>query len=115
MNRIMKLNPKAFESVKDGSKIFEIRLNDEKRKLIEVGDHITFQKLPSLEEDLLVVVKDILKEKTFEKLFSLFPPSLAGWEENSSPKKCATDMRKYYSKEEERRNGVVAIKIELVN
>ena len=40
----MKLQDVYFEKVKCGSKIYEIRLNDEKRKLINKGDFITFKK-----------------------------------------------------------------------
>jgi ASC-1-like (ASCH) protein len=33
------------------------RLNDEKRKLVRVGDIIRFQKLPNLDEEFIVDIK----------------------------------------------------------
>ena len=44
----MKLKPQYFDMVISGTKIYEIRLNDEKRRLIEVGDKINFKKEPEL-------------------------------------------------------------------
>jgi ASC-1-like (ASCH) protein len=38
----MKLQPNPFEQIKNGSKTLELRLNDEKRQLIKVGDEIEF-------------------------------------------------------------------------
>ena len=38
----MKLNSKPFESIKSGSKTIELRLNDEKRQQVSVGDFIEF-------------------------------------------------------------------------
>ena len=49
----MKLKEQYFNCIKDGSKKYEIRLNDEKRQLIKVGDFIEFQKEPELEEKAL--------------------------------------------------------------
>ena len=42
MDHQMKLNPVPFENIKIGSKDIEMRLNDEKRKLVKVGDYIRF-------------------------------------------------------------------------
>ena len=42
MVHYMRLNPKPFEKIASGRKTCELRLNDEKRKLISVGDTIIF-------------------------------------------------------------------------
>ena len=42
MNHKMKLQPKYYDFILNGTKRIEIRLNDEKRKTIKVGDTITF-------------------------------------------------------------------------
>lgn len=44
----IKLRKIYYEMIKSGAKIYEGRLNDEKRRLISVGDIITFQKEPEL-------------------------------------------------------------------
>ena len=53
MKYIMKLNPKYFEYMKNGTKRVEVRLNDEKRRCIQIGDEIIFQKEPELIYDLI--------------------------------------------------------------
>ena len=40
----MKLNPKYFEYMKNGTKEIEIRLKDDKRKKLKIGDEIIYQK-----------------------------------------------------------------------
>lgn len=42
MQHIMRLNPLPFKMIASGEKTIELRLNDEKRRLINVGDEITF-------------------------------------------------------------------------
>ena len=38
----MNLNPEPFEMIRNGQKTIELRLNDEKRRMINVGDMIEF-------------------------------------------------------------------------
>ena len=42
MQHIMRLNPSPFAMIENREKTIELRLNDEKRRLINVGDEITF-------------------------------------------------------------------------
>ncbi len=101
----MKLKENPFERIKNGTKTIEFRLYDEKRSKIKIGDQIEFSKLPELQEKLLVEVLDLYRDKSFEKLFS----NLLTNEEEVRRK--AMTMREYYSLEEERKYGVVGIKI----
>lgn len=48
MNYEMKLRAIYFDKIKSGEKIYEIRLNDERRKDLKVGDTIVFKKEPEL-------------------------------------------------------------------
>lgn len=59
MTHTMKLNDNAFERMKKGIKKREYRVNDEKRKLVRVGDIIEFQKISNKEEKILMDVEDI--------------------------------------------------------
>jgi len=56
MEHQMKLNESPFEKIRSGEKIIEIRLYDDKRKNINIGDIIIFSKLPDLKEILSVKV-----------------------------------------------------------
>ena len=68
MIHIMKLKEQYFNYIKYGTKEYEIRLNDEKRKNIKRGDFIEFQKEPFLEEKMLIMVDDILHYDNFNEL-----------------------------------------------
>ena len=50
----MRLQDLPFDSIASGSKTIEIRLNDDKRKLVRIGDQIEFSKLPALKEKVNV-------------------------------------------------------------
>ena len=46
----MKLQNVPFKQIKDGSKIIEVRLNDEKRKTLEINDIIIFSNIKTNEQ-----------------------------------------------------------------
>ena len=102
----MKLNPSPFERIKNGTKIIEFRLFDEKRQQIKIGDQIEFSKLPDLQEKLLVDVTDLYREDTFEKLFK----KLYTGEEVIRKTK---SMYEIYSPEKEQQYGILGIKIKI--
>lgn len=107
----MKLRPIYFDKIKNGEKIYEIRLNDEKRKDIDVGDIIIFKKEPELKELLVTIVKDLVYFKTFNEMLNTLPIKKIGFE-NESPKEIEEIYYSFYSKENESKYGVVAIKVE---
>ena len=97
MKHEMKLNNEPFECIKNGTKTIELRLNDEKRKLLTVGDYIEFINRVT-NEKLLVEVIDLFKYNSFEELYKHFNKIEMGYSinEEANPK----DMENYYSKEE---------------
>lgn len=103
----MKLQLIPFEQVKSGKKTIEIRLNDKKRQLIEVGDIVEFSLLDDLKQTVKTEVIELFHFSTFKELFSAFPPELYGGESADEYK----TMYKYYSKEDEKRYGVLGIKV----
>lgn len=107
----MRLYEKPFNMILNGHKKIELRLYDEKRKKIKVGDIIIFTNLDGGNK-LKVKVKDLHIFKNFGELFKNFDKELLGYgsTENASP----NDMLEYYSKEEQRKYGVVGIEIELL-
>ncbi len=108
MKHEMKLNNEPFECIKNGTKTIELRLNDEKRKLLTVGDYIEFTNRVTSEK-LLVEVIDLFKYNSFEELYKHFNKIEMGYSinEEANPK----DMENYYSKEEQEKYGVLGIKI----
>lgn len=61
----MGLYETPFNSIKSGKKKVEVRLNDEKRRKISVGDTINFTKIPSSDETLTVEVIELREFPTF--------------------------------------------------
>ena len=105
----MKLNEDPFERIKNGTKTIEFRLYDEKRRKVKIGDKIEFSKLPDLQEKILVDVLDLYTEPSFEELFEKL------YEDKERAKQKANDMYEIYSPENEKKYGVVGIKIKLVD
>ena len=88
----MKLNNEPFKAIKNGTKTLELRLNDEKRKQLIVGDYIEFTNIEN-NEKLLVEVIDLFKYNSFEELYKHFNKIEIGYSinEEANPK----DMENY--------------------
>lgn len=106
----MNLYPSPFELVKLNLKTIEMRLYDEKRKQLNVGDIIVFSQSETKEE-IIAEIKDIKVFKSFEELYASYPKSKLGYMPNevANPK----DMENIYSKENTIKYGVIAIEIVL--
>ncbi len=107
----MKLQDKPFQSIKNRTKTIEMRLFDEKRKLIETGDEIVFTNLKS-GESLKAKVKNIYLFKNFQELYNAFDKTKLGYQENEDAN--PSDMEIYYPKEEQQNYGVCGIEIEVI-
>lgn len=107
----MKLNEKYFEYIKRGTKRIELRLNDEKRKLIKIGDKIRFLKLPKLDEHIDVTVEDLIKYDNFKE-FNKYPIEILASKEMSN-EELMKDLEKFYSKKEQEKYGVLGIKFKI--
>lgn len=107
----MHLDNKCFEKIKNGTKTIEVRLYDEKRRELKVGDIITFDNR-SNDEKMNVKVINLYVYKNFEELYKHHDKITLGYNEDeiASP----SDMRMYYSFEDTIKNGVVAIEIEVI-
>ena len=110
MKHMMRLQNEPFELIKSGTKTIELRLNDEKRKLVKENDIIEFTNV-STGERLDVKVLKIHRYDSFEELYKHFDKVSLGYknDEEANP----TDMEKYYSKEEQEQCGILGIEITL--
>lgn len=104
----MNLNNRPFKSIKEGTKTIELRLNDEKRSLLKVGDEIEFTNRDT-NEKLSVDIINLYKYPSFEELYKHFDKVEMGYNKDdiAEPK----DMEAYYSKEEQDKYGVLGIEI----
>lgn len=108
MKHEMYLNDGPFKLIKKGTKTVELRLNDEKRQLLNVNDLIEFTNRLT-KEKILVKIENLYKYDSFEELYKYFDKISMGYakEDIANPK----DMEEYYSREEQNKYGVVGIKI----
>ena len=106
----MNLHPGPFELIKSGRKDIEMRLYDERRKDIKIGDSIVFTNNVTVEK-LTVEVINLYRFNNFEELYNHFDKTRLGYrdDENANPK----DMEQYYSLDKILRYGVLAIEIKL--
>lgn len=107
----MRLHNEPFELIANGTKTFELRLNDEKRRNIKVGDIIEFENRITHDRiETSVVSLDIYD--SFEELYKHYDKVSIGYalDEDAKP----SDMDLYYSKEEQAKYGVLAIGIKLL-
>ena len=106
----MNLHNEPFELIKSKSKTIEMRINDERRKNLKVGDEIIFTNRLTLEK-LKAKVVDLYYFNSFSELYKAFDKNAIGYrdDEEANP----SDMDLYYTKEQQEKYGVVAIKIEI--
>lgn len=111
MKHNMRLNHDPFVLIEEESKTIELRLNDEKRSKIRVGDTIVFEDRTTGKE-LNVKVVALHPYDSFEELYQHFSPISMGYREGEvvDPK----DMEAYYSKEEQDKYGVLGIEVEVI-
>ena len=113
MTHYMKLHPQPFAMIASGAKTIELRLLDEKRKLICVGDTLVFKNTQST-DTLTCTVKKLHVFADFEQLYASLPLDICGYLPDEIEAASAKDMQAYYSPEEQKQYGVVGIEIDLV-
>ncbi len=107
----MKLNARPFEAIKAGTKTIEMRLYDDKRRKVQVGDIIEFTHTET-KETISAYVIELHIYPSFEDLYKKFDKVSLGY----APHEIAlyTDMEQYYLSSEIEKYGVVGIEIRLV-
>ena len=106
----MHLVDRPYKLIESGQKTIELRLNDEKRRLIKPGDSIIFiNRLTS--ETLETKVENVYKFENFKELYKNFDKKCMGYLENEEAK--PEDMEQHYPKGEQEKYGVVAIEISI--
>ncbi|GGO00963.1 ASCH domain-containing protein [Saccharibacillus kuerlensis] len=112
MKHVMTLFPEYFDSICSGCKKVEVRLNDEKRRVISVGDTIQFECLPHRERTVKVLVEELYKHETFEDLYRSIPfadMDCEGW----TMTEMIDGTYEIYTPEQELKWGALGIRIRL--
>ncbi len=113
-NYKMRLGDDAFNAIRFGDKVFEGRLLDKKRSEFKVGDVVRCVLRSSDNIFVDVRIVELRKYDSFKVIFSELGGILFGFDEEDSADDFLSCYRKYYSEEDEKRLGVVGIKIELI-
>lgn len=108
----MKLRPEPFRAVRDGYKSVELRLYDEKRRSIAVGDEIVFACTENACETVTKKVSSLHVFSDFAELYRGLPLLKCGYTPFTLPFAKPEDMADFYPVEEQRLNKVVGIELE---
>lgn len=113
MTHYMTLNPTPFDNIYNGNKTIELRLNDDKRKRININDIILFQHRDNREKTITARVTKLYSFNTFEELYNKLTLSKCGYTKDSIKTAKADDMLAYYSREQQEKYGVLGIEFEI--
>ena len=114
MTHEMNLHDGPFDMIKCGKKIYELRLYDEKRRNIKVGDEILFTRSRGGDDYIRCIVVGLHLFDNFAELYASLPLLKCGYTEADVNSADPSDMNIYYSKEKQAAYGVVAIEIKLI-
>ena len=109
----MKVQPEYFNFILNGTKRIEIRLNDEKRQNIKLGDKIKFLKEPDLNESFEAQVIGLLRYNSFEEMFKDYDISILS-DKSMTKEELISVLEQFYTKEKQEKYGVLGIRIELI-
>ncbi len=110
----MKLHPEPFGKIQDRVKSIELRLYDDKRKKIKLGDQIVFQKELELEQEETITVKVIglVHYANFSDLMDDFAPKV--YLGHKSKVDALEGVSRFYTREDQVRNGVLGIRFKVI-
>lgn len=109
----MKLQSEPFHKIKNGRKTIELRLNDEKRQKVRVGDFIEFSQMDAPLQRLTVRVIALHHFNSFAELYAALPKEKLGYASDETPDH--DDMHAYYPCDEQEKYGVLGIELRLTD
>ncbi|MCM1525644.1 MAG: hypothetical protein NC091_00200 [Bacteroides sp.] len=107
----MNLEHNSFFKIKDGTKTVEMRLFDEKRSHISIGDMILFEDVENGNQ-MECLVTNLYRYPTFVDLYAHHDKISIGYDDKETAD--PDDMLYYYSKDNIKKYGVVGIEIRTV-
>jgi len=110
----MKLHPLPFSQIECGNKTIELRLYDEKRQKIKIGDTILFTNTEDTQKTLTVRVTALHPFPSFQALYAALPLRACGYTAEEAKTASPRDMDRYYTPEDQARWGVVGIELSVL-
>lgn len=108
----MKLKSEPFYAIKAGFKSIELRLYDEKRQQLRVGDSIEFSCIGNHGEVLTKKIAALHRFESFEELYKKLPLLKCGYTPFTLRSADPKDMEEYYPTLKQSKYGVVGIELE---
>ena len=105
----MNLQDKYFDFIKNGTKRIELRLNDEKRQQIKIGDSIEFS---NKKDKFTAKVIGLLKYQDFKTLFNDFGIEILA-ERTMAKEELLGVLSEFYTPEKQEKFSVLGIRVEL--
>lgn len=106
------LDSDIFDIIVNKDKDVEIRLNDEKRRKLHVGDTLTFLRRPDEIDKISATVTNLVYFNNFEEVFNNYEMKRI-YLDNTSKEDYINLMKRFYSDEDVEKYGVVAIEFKL--
>ena len=110
MTHEMKLVPSAFSSISLGTKVYELRLYDEKRRRIRIGDTVIFR-CTETNDRITATVRALHTFESFVELYRALPLDRCGYSKDELTTASPTDMERFYTRSQIERYGVVALEL----
>lgn len=110
----MKLHPEPYAMIQAGKKTIELRLYDEKRRLLREGDAIVFTNTAT-GQTLTADVEKLHIFENFAQLYRVLPLLRCGYTEANVAAARPEDMDRYYPAREQKACGVVGIQLRVTN
>ena len=114
MEMIVHLDDDVFKIVKEGKKDIEVRVNDEKRRKLKVGDTLIFLKRPNEDEEIRAKVIALDYYDTFESLVCNYEMERI-YKADYTKDQWLKEMDRFYTLDEQKEWGVVAITFKKIN
>ena len=105
----MHLKEDPFKKIKNSSKTVELRLNDEKRQKVQIGDFIEFSCLDEPKQKIQTRVTSLHHFGSFAELFTAIPKEKFGYASDETSN--SNFMDEYYTREEQEKYGVLGIEL----
>ncbi|MBP3687983.1 MAG: ASCH domain-containing protein [Alphaproteobacteria bacterium] len=107
----LNVQEKYYNLLKSGAKTIELRLYDEKRQAIRIGDTIEFSNLSDTTDTFKANVINLHKAESFAALCDKIDPRRAGMADKAELLKVLSE---FYPEERQKAYGVVGIEIKRI-
>lgn len=114
MEHTMGLYEEHLNNIKNGDKIIEVRLNDEKRRKIKIGDTIRFIQVPDEAVEIRAEVKELTVYPTFKDMYENVSAEDMG-SRGDTVEEMVKNTYEIYTPDQERIDGTLAIGIKYID